>query len=433
MSRGGGGGKPTPGRQYVLQDDGSLEDIGVAAYGKAGQGPRLWGANPHVSATAKLKKGTVLVIPGEKPPTTLTGRAPDDLTCIIGGRVAPLLSARIMRTMDTGTDGWTGEIAWTPGQDPNLDRVTRPFGYERAAIYIGNKLVINGCLYGTAPEMTNEGMTKGLVGYSYTADAIDSCVMPPYEMNNVTLKQVADYYCAPLGIKAVFEGDFGAAFKRVTAHEGERIFEHLAKLASQRGGLVSCTNEGDMLFLRAKTRGKSVGTLQEGQPFVTGWRASYDGRKRWHSYKIVTAGVKGREKPAARKWGDPAAPASGRVLPSTITEIDADVPRSRFQTFRADEVTPGNVAHAARWKRNKCFADALTIPFPVSGWYAPDGSLWEGNTLVTVVSPTLGVPSGFTFLIRAVEFEQTGKQRSAMLYLLPPQAYSGKDIGDIWK
>ena len=431
MSRGGGGGKPTPGRQYVLQDDGSLEDIGVAAYGKTGQGPRIWGANPHVSATAKLKKGTVLVIPGEKPPTKLTGKAPDDLTCIIGGRGVPLLNARVMRTMDTGADGWTGSIAWTPGTDKELDRVTRPFGYERAAIYIGNTLLCNGRLYGTAPEMTERGLTKGLTGYSFTIDAVDSTVMPPYELNNVTLKQLADYYCAPMGVKAVFEGDWGGPFKAVTAHEGERIFDHLAKLASQRGGLLTNTPEGDMLFWRARTRSKPVGTLQEGGPFCVGWRANYDGRKRWHSYKIVTAGVKGREKPAARKWGS-AAPASSRVLPSTITEIDELVPLSRFQTFRADEVTPGNVANAARWKRNKSFADALTIPFPVSGWHDPNGALWEVNTTVTVVSATLGVPRGFTFLVRAVEFELAEDQRSAVLYLLPPTAYSGKDLGDVW-
>jgi len=171
--------------------------------------------------------------------------------------------------------------------------------------------------------------------------------------------------------------------------------------------------------------------LQEGGPFCVGWRANYDGRKRWHSYKIVTAGVKGREKPAARKWGS-AAPASSRVLPSTITEIDELVPLSRFQTFRADEVTPGNVANAARWKRNKSFADALTIPFPVSGWHDPNGALWEVNTTVTVVSATLGVPRGFTFLVRAVEFELAEDQRSAVLYLLPPTAYSGKDLGDVW-
>lgn len=428
----GGGGKPTPGRQYVTQDDGTLEDIGVNAYGKAGQGPRIWGANPHVSATAKLPEGTVLVIPGEKPATVLTGKDPDALTCIIGGLEVPLLSARVMRTMDTGSDGWHGRIAWTPGADPKLDKVLRPFGYPRASVYIGNRLVVSGCLYGTAPEKTEQGMTMGLTGYSFTADAIDSCVMPPYELNNVTLKQLADHYCAPLGIKAVFEGEWGGAFTRVTAHETERIFDHLAKLAAQRGGLVSCTPEGDMLFLRARTKGTPVGTLREGQSFVTGWRAEYDGRKRWHSYKVITVGVKGREK-APRRWGADAPVNNGGVGPSTVTEIDADVPRSRFQTFRADEVTPGNVMNAARWRRNKAFADALTVPFPVSGWYAPNGGLWGGNTLVTVESATLGVPSGFTFLIRAVEFDLESDRRAATLHLVPPQVYSGKDIGDIWK
>lgn len=437
-SRGGGGGstRPTDRKVFVTGQDGTLEDAGVEATGKAGQGPRIWGANPNVSSTTKLPKGTRLIIPGEPPATKLTGKADDDLTCIIGGRSVPLHSARILRTMDTGTDGWSGRIAWTPGADPKLDTILKPFGYPRAAIYIGNQLVVGGCLYGTQPKMEHNGMTMGLVGYSFTADAIDSCVMPPYEIYGNTIKQIANYYAAHLGIKAIFDdsvkddADFMAPIKRATANEGERIFDHLAKLAAQRGGLLSCTNEGDMLFLRANSEGRPVGTLQESQPFVVGWEAHYDGRKRWHIYKCITAGVKGRVEKVPERWGQVKA---GKALPPVVMEIDKDVPRSRFMTFRADEVTPGNITNAAKWKRNKHFADALTIPFPVSGWHAPDKTLWEVNKRVTVVSPTLGVPSGFTFLIRSVEFELEPNRRTATLHLIPPQAYDGKDLSDIWR
>jgi len=109
------------------------------------------------------------------------------------------------------------------------------------------------------------------------------------------------------------------------------------------------------------------------------------------------------------------------------------VPRSRWTTFHADDTTPGNIRDAARWKRNRTFVDALTQELPVSGWYAPDGSLWRVNTRVTVISPTLGVPDGYTFTIRAVEYEYSDRGRTATLSLVPPEAYTNMDVGIIWK
>lgn len=428
MSRGGGGGKATPGKEFTAKTNRTVEDVAVEAYGKTGKAPAIWGANPGLESNGEIPKHTRLIIPPTLHHADLTGKGPEDLTVVIDGLEVPMLACKICRTMDTCADGWAGSIAWTPGESLALDRVTRPFEYPLAAVFIGGQLIVGGYLYGVSPEMTAQGMTKTLTGYSATADAIDSTVMPPYEFNNVTLEQLAQYYCDPFGINAVFQSDFGGPFARTTAHEGETIFEHLSRLAAQRSGLVSCTNGGDMLFHRAKTGSKPVGTLQEGQPFVTGWRAEFDGRKLFGAYTVITSGEKGR-KNAPAKWGKIV---EDKVGASSITEHNHLVPRSRFLTFRADDVTPGNIHNAAKWKRNKHITEALTITFPVSGWYAPNGRLWEVNTIVTVVSATLSVPKGFNFLIRAVEFDLESNKRSATLHLVPPQAYNGKDMGDVW-
>lgn len=431
------GERPQPGRQYVKNGDDGIEDISDAAtvaYGDPQKGALIARANPH-KATGKIKRGEVIVIPGEKPAVKLTGRDPDDLTIIIDGLEVPMQSCKIVTTMDTGADAWNGRIAWIPGKNPRLDQATRPYGYTRAAAYIGNDLIVSGCLYTVSPEMTDNGLTKELIGYSFTADMIDSSVPPPYELSGYTLKQIADQLCPLFGIKAVFDKTVPPAgkFSRVTADKTETVFQHLSKLAAQRGILVSCTPEGDLLFLRANADQKPVGTLCEEAPFVEGWKATYDGRKRFHAYKVITAGVKGRSTPQALISKTPPGGSTGKKQPSpTVTEIDHAVPRSRFQTFNADDTTPGNIANAAKWRRNRQFVDALTLPFPVSSWYAPNGTRWKPNTTVTVISPTISVPIGFTFMIRSVEFEYAEKRRTAVLSLVPPQAYTDKEIGDIW-
>jgi prophage tail gpP-like protein len=327
--------------------------------------------------------------------------------------------------MDTACDGWVGTIAWTPGADPALDAATRPYGYPRAAAYLGNELQVSGLLYGVAPVLDDAGRSKTLTGYSFTADAVDSHMPPPYERSNVSIEQLAGELCPLLGIKPVFRTDTGGPFARVTAHESETIFQHLAKLCAERGLLCSNTPAGDMLFHRPAIDSQPVGTLAEGEPLVTAWKADYNGRDRFHTYRCISAG----SSTAIPLWGVTPATATG---PSAVTATDPDVPRSRFLTFRADDTTPGNAQDAVRWAKNKQLIEALTQELPVSDWYAPNGRLWEPNTRVTVVSPTLGVPRGYNFLIRAVEFLLEDR-RSAVLYLVPPAAYSrNKDLGEVW-
>lgn len=419
--------KPTPGNAYELQADGTLEEITALAYGDPTKESLLWEANPSITSTV-VRKGEVIIIPGAPPAERLTGKSPDEMTFLVGGVEIPMVSSRVLRTMDTGADGWNGLFPWTPGENPEIDRVTLPYAYPRAAAYIGNELIVSGALYGVSPVLNGQGRSKVLTGYSFTADAIDSNVPPPYQRDGETLEQIATSFARAMGVKAVFDADGGGPFEIATASESDTVFGFLSKLATQRGLLVSCTRGGDFLFTRANKGGKPVCTLAEGDGVVTDWTADYDGRRRYHEYKCVTSGSTS----AVLEWDNPDYGQGSSAGPSTIISKDNAVPRSRWQTFRADDTTPGNIENAARWKKNRQIVDALTQELPVASWRVPGGGLWEVNTKVTVVSPTLSVPKGFDFLIRAVEFLVDGG-RSAVLHLVPPQAYSlSKDLGTVW-
>ena len=117
---------------------------------------------------------------------------------------------------------------------------------------------------------------------------------------------------------------------------------------------------------------------------------------------------------------------------TTAQSEDTRVPRSRFLTFKADEVSGGEIDESVRWRRSKQIVDALTMSFPVEGWFDPEGNLWEENTIVTVVSPTLHLPDGFDLLIRSVEYIQDAQGQRAVLNVIPPQAYTGEELIDPW-
>ena len=421
---------PTPGFQYRVVAGDRITRISATAYGTQDNARLIVSANPlltgrpiSLESLPTIYAGDVLNIPllaanvalrNEGTKLTIPGKAADDFTLIVDDLEIPVQSAKILRTMDTAADGWTARIAWNSGENKELDKRLLPYAMPLASVYLAGKLQINGILYTIEPEMTNAGIVKNLAGFSFTADAVDSTLKPPYEKNNVTLQQRAEEQIAPIGIRAIFKADGGGKFDRMTAADPtETIFSHLHNYARQRSLLISSTVTGDMLFWKANVDGQPVGTLEETQPLPQNWNAKYDGRKRFNSYKIIGQSPGGISKSAVA--------------------IDENIHRARFLTIQAHDTITGDIQAVANWQRSKQLADALTIPFPVSDWYDPAGILWEPNTIVTVISRTLDVPQGFNFLIRAVEFNFNTAGRSTILSLIPPQVYTNDELPVPWE
>lgn len=421
--------KPTPGQQYTIKSGDTLSSLASQAYGDPTKTANIEGANQSEfkSDTGDLLTGAVIVIPVlpedqsvlnqfTKERTTLD---PDEFALFIAGREVVPSSARIFRSMDTAADGWTAVIPWNPRDNFDLDDRIAPYAYPRAQAFIGKQRLVNGLLYTVSPSMTESGRFKTLEGWSYTVDAVDSTIKPPYERKNITLEQRAEELLTPLGIRAVFENEAGVTtetggpFSKMTSSKTDTIFSHLAKYASQRGVLISSTVDGDMSFIRANTDGKPVGTIEETTAFSVNWTARFDGRKRFSAYKAVGQSPKKNDK--------------------TAIATDDNVPLSRFTTFSVNDTTEGDIQTAANWRRSKQLAESLTMPFNVSTLYAPDGTLWRENTLVTVISETLSILFGFTFLIKSVEYIVAPEGISANLSLVPPQVYTGDPVEIPWR
>lgn len=414
--------KPIPGRKYTIQDENSLSQVAARAYGDFTLWPRIWAANQ-----SQLKSGDPnLIFPGEviiipllperesvKSSTaeqSLPGKEKDEVTILLDGLEVKSRATKIIRAMDAGASGCSAVIPWTQGDDPELDKRLLPYAYTPAAVYIGGNLKISGLVYIVKPSKTKDGVVKNIQIFSFTADIVDSTLKPPYEKNNVTLKQRAEELVKPFGIDVIFNDDPGGAFGRVTAKEGDTVFGHLASLAPQRSLLIGDTVDGNLSFARAAS-GKPVATLEEDMQGAQSFEATFDGRKRFNIYRAVG------QSPSGSKVG---------------IAKDSKVPRSRFITFQVNETINGDIEQAAKWRRSKQLANALTIPFPVSSWFSKEGILWEENTLVEVVSPTLSIANGFTFLLKSVEYNDSTSGKTAILGLVPPQVYSGEDLIDPW-
>jgi prophage tail gpP-like protein len=419
--------KPIPGAQYVIVPGDTLSGIAYAAYGQGRKWPRIWAANQ-----TRLKSGDPnLIFPGETitipilpelEPTAasdselLPTAEPikdviEDFQIVINGQQIKVKSARALRTMDTASDGWNAVAYWDPN-DPLLNDLYRPYSYYDTKVYVGGQLIITGPLYITETQVKEDEVSKVLEGFSFTADLIDSTLTPPYSRNAVTLNQVANELASYHGIKVVDTTGALGIFEKITAEPTDTIFGHLAKLAKQKSALISSTPRGELLILQANTSTKPVGSIGDELARGHDYSARFDGRERFNAYKLLSK-------------------RRGAQLREAIAKDNA-VPKNRVKTIMADDTEEGGMQQAADWERSKALVEALSIPFPVSDWYAPDGTLWRENTLVTVESARLHVPDGFTFLIRSVEYiyEEDGKK--SVLNLVPPQAYTGEPLEDPW-
>jgi prophage tail gpP-like protein len=417
--------KPIPGKPYTVKKGDNLSRIAAAAYGNGREWRKIWKANQQNLRSNDpnlIFPGEIINIPGppeeiqkierELAPTDLPGKETDEFTIVVNDREIPVKSGRILRSIDTAADGWSCVLAWETGTT-DYDKYLKPYGYQRAQAYLGGKLVVSGALYTVGRSFGTTGIVGTLEGWSYTADIVDSNIKPPYEVKKTNLEDRAKELLEPYSIPLVFELDNDEPFDKLTCNATDTIFDHLLSLAKQRGGLVTCNTHGDLLITKASADSKPVATLTEGVPPMKEGSVRWDGRTRYNSYKVISQTPKRKTINAVAK--------------------DEVVTRPRFLTITAQDSNEGEVKEAAKWERSKRIADTLAMSVPVDTWYIPGTSeLWQPNTIVTIVSPTLRCLNGFNFLIRSCEYEFATDGIRTKLDLVPPSVYTGETVGEPW-
>lgn len=417
--------KPIPGQIYTVEPGDSLSRIAVRAYGDQSFWPRIWSANQtRLQAAVGGAPNPNLIFPGETiiipvlperevPSRAVSARDPESMFLDIAGREIRPLSGRIIRTIDTVANAYTMSIPWESGADLELDAAIAPYSYSPAIASIGPDRIVTGVNY-TVETAVGQGNTARLAGATPTADLVDSKLAPPFEYNKITLPDIIAQLVEPLGFRVVIEADATGVFDRVTATQGDTIFGFLAKLAKQRSVLLSCDVFGNLVVTRAAVDSIPVALIEEGVTSgVTGWGAEFDGRKRFNAYRVVSRSPLG-------------------AVEAVVT--DDRVPRSRFTTAIADELTKGEIEPAAQWERNKTLADALTFRLVVPGFRDPvTGDLWRENTIVTVISSTMFISApGFAFLLKRVEYILAAEGATTILSFVPPSVYTQGEIEEPW-
>lgn len=341
----------------------------------------------------------------------IAGKEKDELTLVISDREITISSGKLLRTMDTGCDAFTCIMPWEPGLDAKIDEITKQYSYNEAKVYIAGELQLTGILYNVNPKQGIDGTVRELEIYTKTADMIDSVWRPPYEENNIKLDKLCINQAQQFGIDVVLDSsvDVGGKFSRISVKQTEKCFASLAKFAAQRGLLLSCTKNGELLIVKPNVNGTPLGTLQVDNPYTDIYEAKFNGRARFYQYEAIASSSSSARTRVKQK------------------ALDTAIPETRFFCFEIDESLPGEGLNAAEWKRNKTAAESQNLSLPVNTWYAPGDELWQPNTTLTIKNPVIS-ENGFTYLITQIEFNYEISGTTAILSLIPPSMY---EIGNI--
>jgi prophage tail gpP-like protein len=412
--------KPTPGKSYTVVKGDNLSLISQRAYGIQRKWRDIWQANQTVLKSDDpnlIFPGEVLFIPLDTEieevkkqfDVELADKAPDDFTIIINDKEVPVESGRVTTAIDQVADSWSARLAFFP-KDPDHQANFKPFAYPQALSYLGGQKMVTGFLYIVNTEL-DDSRNIELFGWSQTAELVDNSLHAPFRAKNITLRDRIKTVAEPFGLPLIytFTGE-DAKFKRVKAGKTEQAFSHLAGLASQRSAIIGGTPYGEIL-VEDIASGDTVGTIEEGQAIAKSFKGKFDGRKRFQTYRALGKSQRGNKSQNVK---------------------DESIRLPRLKTFSSDDTTIENIQVAAEYKKNKAFADALSIPLPVTSWYAPNGELWRKNTLVTVKSETLFLPDGYTFLIRGVEYIFSPEGTTAMLTIVPPGVFNNIPVVNPW-
>lgn len=406
--------EPVPGKNYKSIKGDTFRSIATRAYGLANREGLIREANAGkleplgVGASISIPFLTDLIKRQGQPKGSVSKSA---ITLIVGSKELDVLSIEIFKIIDKPVFGWSAKIEWIPSQDAALDEILTPYSYPLFSLFIGQELVMGGLVYNIAPSQEGEQSVMNLQGFSFAADAMDSSVEPPYETNKITLEERADKLIRRFGIEVEFDVDSGGVFDRITADKNEKIGDHLLKLATQRGFLITSTPAGNIFFTKAD-QGINMGLVEQNDPIVLGWSANYDGRERFFSYRVFG------QSPLNNNF-------EGRSL-------DNNVPRARALNFFVDDATTGNIQNTANWKKTRQVAKAFNLSLRVMGWFAPNGKLWKEGNKITIYSPVIFIKKEFEFLIKGVTFSLVEDAQEAVLNLVPPQVFSGGEIEDPW-
>lgn len=329
----------------------------------------------------------------------------------------------ITHSLDAIASTFDLQLTWKWQEVQNGQVVTQyaPIAEGKSCIIkIGEDLVLTGFIDDWIPSYDDKQVTVAVSGRSKTSDLVDcSVVHASGQFNKLTLEQIAKEICKPFSIDVVMQAAKDDVFARVQVEQGETCHEFLARLAKQRGFLLTTNAQGQLVITEASKERLDTALIL-GENILAG-RGRFSWRERFSSYTVKTQGA---------AFGDFDSADLSTVGGLQAQIDDPDIGRYRPRIIVNDEIaTAEGASIRGKWERQRALGESNFAEYTVFGWRIqketdaitnPTGILWPINKLVDISDPIFGLDN--TYLIKTVMFEDGDNGRITALNLVPPEA-----------
>ncbi len=294
----------------------------------------------------------------------------------------------------------------------------KPFSYPAVTLSIGGELVFTGTLITVKPTNSADGRIVSAAAYSLPG-VLEDCCAPAsvyadddsLEFEGNDLRFIAKTLLKPFGLKPVFLAAPGAVFELVSLKATEEIMPFLAKLAKQRGLVITTNVKGELVFWKSNPGGHPVAKFRDD---VAGPMVSIDPEFKPQAYYSHVTGI------------DPSTIGSeGGQYTVTNKRLKGIIRPYTFETTDA-ETNNETLPVATEGKVGRMFGDSVTYSVPVDTWRDSWGNLWAPNTTIEVLAPGAMVYKPYEFLVKEIEFRRNSSGSDATITLVLPDVYRGK-------
>ncbi len=447
--------KPTPtqGYRYKVKAGESIRSIARQAYGRDLSNQIIQANLDKLAARPISLEGLPTVYQGDDLAIpvyrnrynneTITADFDTQIEVRLNGVTIPgAVAGRIKRQMNTIANGFTLLAPFDFTDNRQID-LFRPFGWQKAQLFIGGELYITAlaskwdfvadsggymavieCRTMPGEMLECMGMRKNMQ-FKKGMRLIDICVevARPYGITCYASDGGGGIVEAPAAKDAGSGGataykydptgkpipaesaDMDVALGLVEQDYTQTDADFLQELAVQKGFLLTSLPDGNLLLCRANVKDKPVCALRQGEYPLIGVAGSYDGSKRFSKWQAVSE-------------------ADGKSGISKTMD-DTTVPVPRGFVFKATEADDKNLTTAVQWRMAKSVAEAISIPVTVSGWRNASGELWKENTVLTLWAPGAFVLTESRMITESVELTKDDSGGDvANLQLVIPESYT---------
>ena len=303
----------------------------------------------------------------------------------------------------------------------DIAALAKPGEYPDAVIEHNGEVLITGKILSHTYQ---DGAVKSLTsvgGYSKPG-VLEDCEIPvslyPLQSDGKTFTQIAQRLIKPFGLTMVVDADVSAranaVYQVATAEATGTVKAYLASLAAQKNMILSHSPSGQLLCTKAKAKGKSVASFENGQP-NTEISLSFDGQSMHSEITVMKQ----------------AAIDGGNAGQSTVVNpfVAGFRPTVKIQTSGTDNDTQLAAKNmlAAELKGIK-----VTIVLSGPESWLLNGLVLRPNILVDVTAPQVYLPRRTQFFVEQVALSEDANGQRAVLTCVLPEVHNGETPKNIF-